>query len=130
MSLHNASALLLVLYFFAGLSSFASPDDDSAQSKLIKSASKQLFDLNKEIIEKLGGEKNFDGKIVLMKAKVLQDKENIKVDIIDVSIMSDSGKPEPYEHEQNGTLLLKGRIKSVGDGKFSLDMKDIMPGVD
>ncbi len=100
-------------------------EENMARRRLAEAAARELLELNKEIIGKLGGLANIEGKTVLLKAKVLETPDGDKVQVVDAAIWD--GRTEGALEPQPGFVVLKGRLKKAGDERFSLDMKDVFP---
>ncbi len=91
-----------------------------AQKRLIESASKELSNLNKNILDKIGGLEKLEGRTVILKAKVTENPDGIRVEMIDASL--DDGKTVKGLPD---TVFLKGAVRKTSPESFSLDMKDI-----
>ena len=112
----------LIIAFVAALSSLVRGDNRRLMAEKVK----ELQELNRQVLEKIKGLEQYNGKDIYVKVKIVQKPdgsaeaviEKISVDKIEMDPADGSGK----------VLYLKGTVsKSLDDSRFKLDLEHVLP---
>ncbi len=126
MRMNKGLSLLLVALAVSGVQSALLAD--SAQERLRKEASKELLDLNDELLKSLKLDPaKLEGRTVFVKAHVKEraDGSNeIKVDSL--SLVAPSAE-SVKSSAQDGVILLQGAVKKEPDKSWKLSLEDVLP---
>lgn len=115
----------LIIAFVAALSSLLMGDN----RRLMAERTKELQDLNRQVLEKIKGLEQYNGKDIYVKVKIVQ-KPDGRAEAVIEKISVDKIESDPSD-VTGKVIYLKGTVsKSLDDSRFKLDLEHVLPPED
>ncbi len=115
----------LIIAFVAALSSLLMGDN----RRLMAERTKELQDLNRQVLEKIKGLEQYNGKDIYVKVKIVQKPDGSAEAVIE-KISVDKIETDPSD-VTGKVIYLKGTVsKSLDDSRFKLDLEHVLPPED
>lgn len=112
----------LIIAFAAALSSLVMGDNRRLMAEKVK----ELQDLNRQVLEKIKGLEQYNGKDIYVKVKIVQKPDGSAEAVIE-KISVDKIETDPSD-VTGKVIYLKGTVsKSLDDSRFKLDLEHVLP---